>query len=59
MLVLPKRTDTRAFEVTEPLPLGCGRGLDVRYVVPGGDGTGAVLGGECAPGAAVVWLVGP
>ena len=40
----------------------CGPNIDVRFVHPGGDGTGAVLMGECdtpREDTQMVWLVGP
>jgi hypothetical protein len=65
--VLPSPEGTRAVDLTTgevqgPLRFGCGPNLDVRHVLPGGDGTGAVLLGECdspREDTQMLWLIGP
>lgn len=54
--------DLTTGEVRGPLELGCGPNLDVQQVLPGGDGTGAVLMGECddpRDDTQMLWLIGP
>jgi hypothetical protein len=65
--VLPSPEGVRAVDLTTgevegPLQFGCGPNLDARHVLPGRDGTGAVLLGECdspREDTQMVWLVGP
>jgi hypothetical protein len=57
-----RAVDLTTGEVQGPLRLGCGPHLDVRHAVPGGDGVGAVLMGECdtpREDTQMIWLVGP
>ena len=54
--------DLTTGEVRGPLELGCGPNLDVQQVLPGGDGNGAVLMGECddpRDDTQMLWLIGP
>ena len=54
--------DLTTGEVRGPLELACGPNLDVQQVLPGGDGTGAVLMGECddpRDDTQMLWLIGP
>jgi hypothetical protein len=65
--LLPSAEGVRAVDLTTgevegPLRLECGPNLDVRYVLPGGDGAGAVLMGECdspREDTQMLWMVGP
>ena len=53
--------DLTTGEVRGPLELACGPNLDVQQVLPGGDGTGAVLMGECddpRDDTQMLWLIG-
>jgi hypothetical protein len=54
--------DLTSGEVRPPLRFGCGPNLDVRQVLPGADGTGAVMLGECdtpREDTQMLWIVGP
>lgn len=65
--VLPSPEGVRAVDLTTgevegPLRFDCGPNLDVRHVLPGGDGTGAVLMGECdspREDTQMIWIIGP
>jgi hypothetical protein len=65
--LLPSAQGVRAVDLTTgavdgPLEFGCGPNLDVQQVLPGGDGVGAVLMGECdspREDTQMLWLVGP
>jgi hypothetical protein len=65
--LLPSAEGLRAVDLTTgavegPLRLDCGPNLDVRHVLPGGDGAGAVILSECdspREDTQMLWLVGP
>ena len=65
--VLPSPVGVRAVDLTTgevegPLEFGCGPNLDIQQVLPGGNGTGAVLMGECdspREDTQMLWLIGP
>jgi hypothetical protein len=57
-----RAVDLTTGETAGPLELTCGPNLDIRYLLPGADGTGAVLLGECddpREDTQMLWLVGP
>jgi hypothetical protein len=57
-----RAVNLRSGEVAGPLSLACGPNLDIRHLLPGADGTGAVLMGECdepREDTQMLWLVGP
>jgi hypothetical protein len=54
--------DLTTGEVLPPLAFDCGPNLDIHQVLPGADGTGAVLFGECdtpREDTQMLWIVGP
>jgi hypothetical protein len=54
--------DLATGEVRPPVPFECGPNLDVRQVLPGADGVGAVVLGECdipREDTQMLWIVGP
>jgi hypothetical protein len=54
--------DLTTGDVRPSLAFGCGPNLDVRQVLPGADGTSAVMLGECdtpREDTQMLWIVGP
>jgi hypothetical protein len=57
-----RAVDLRTGEVRAPLGLGCATGPDVRGIVPAGQGTGALVVGQCDAGGRwvqMLWVAGP